>query len=63
MPRKGRIYPLFRKKREEVRVFVQKQLRKRYIQPFKLPQTVQVFFVGKKNGKKRMVQDYRYLNE
>jgi len=24
---------------------------------------VPVFFVGKKNGKKRMVQDYRYLNE
>jgi len=22
-----------------------------------------VFFVGKKNGKKCMVQDYRYLNE
>ena len=22
-----------------------------------------VFFVGKKNGKKRMVQDYRYLNK
>jgi len=22
-----------------------------------------VFFVGKKDGKKRMVQDYRYLNE
>jgi len=22
-----------------------------------------MFFVGKKNGKKRMVQDYRYLNE
>ena len=22
-----------------------------------------IFFVGKKNGKKRMVQDYRYLNE
>jgi len=22
-----------------------------------------VFFVGKKNGKKHMVQDYRYLNE
>ena len=22
-----------------------------------------VFFVGKKNGKKRIVQDYRYLNE
>ena len=24
---------------------------------------VPVFFVGKKNGKKRMVQDYQYLNE
>ena len=24
---------------------------------------VPVFFVGKKNGKKRMVQDYCYLNE
>jgi len=22
-----------------------------------------VFFVGKKNGKKQIVQDYRYLNE
>jgi len=28
-----------------------------------LPQTAPVFFVGKKNGKKHMVQDYRYLNE
>ena len=24
---------------------------------------VLVFFIGKKDGKKRMVQDYRYLNE
>ena len=24
---------------------------------------VLVFFVGKKDGKKRMVQDYRYLNK
>ena len=24
---------------------------------------VPVFFVGKKDGKKQMVQDYRYLNE
>ena len=28
-----------------------------------MPQTAPVFFVGKKNGKKHMVQDYRYLNE
>ena len=26
-------------------------------------QTVPVFFVGKKNGKKRIVQNYKYLNE
>ena len=38
------------------------QLRKGYIRPSKLPQTSLVFFVPKKDGKKRMVQDYRYLN-
>jgi len=38
-------------------------LRKEYIRPSKSPQTVPVFFVGKKDSKERMVQDYRYLNE
>jgi len=38
-------------------------LRKGYIWPSKSPQTALVFFVEKKDGKKRMVQDYRYLNE
>ena len=38
-------------------------MRKGYIQPSKSPQTAPVFFVGKKDGKKRMVQDYHYLNE
>ena len=61
--RKGKVYPLSREEREEVREFVKEQLRKGYIWPSKLPQTVLVFFVGKKDGKKRMVQDYRYLNE
>ena len=46
-----------------MREFVKKQLRKEYIQLSKLPQMALVFFVGKKDGKKRMVQDYRYLNE
>ena len=63
MPRKGKVYPLSREKREEVREFVKEQLRKGYIWPSKSPQTAPVFFVGKKNGRKRMVQDYRYLNE
>ena len=52
-----------REEREEVREFVKEQLRKGYIRPSKSPQTAPVFFVGKKDGKKRMVQDYRYLNE
>jgi len=37
-------------------------LRKGYIRPSKLPQTLLVFFVPKKDRKKRMVQDYQYLN-
>jgi len=63
MPRKGKVYPLLREEREEVREFVKEQLRKGYIWPFKSLQTAPVFFVGKKDGKKRMVQDYHYLNE
>ena len=63
IPRKGKVYPLLREEREEVREFVKEQLQKEYIQLSKSPQTVLVFFVGKKNGKKQMVQDYRYLNE
>ena len=63
MPRKGKVYSLSREEREKVREFVKKQLRKGYIWPSKSPQIVLVFFVGKKDGKKRMVQDYRYLNE
>ena len=52
-----------REEREEVREFVKEQLRKGYIRLSKSPQMAPVFFVGKKDGKKRMVQDYRYLNE
>ena len=63
MPRKGKVYPLSREKKEEVREFIKEQLRKDYIRLLKSPQMALVFFVGKKDGKKRMVQDYQYLNE
>ena len=56
--RKGKVYPLSREEREEVHDFINKQLRKEYIKPLKSPQIVLVFFVEKKDGKKRMVQDY-----
>jgi len=62
VPKKGKIYLLSRVEREEVQEFVKDQLRKGYIRPSKSPQTSLVFFVPKKDGKKRMVQDYRYLN-
>ena len=58
VPRKGRIYLMLREEKEEVREFVEEQLRKGYIKLLKLPQTLPVFFVGKKDKKKRMVQDY-----
>ena len=38
------------------------QLRKRYIRPLKSLQMSLVFFVPKKDSKKRIVQDYQYLN-
>ena len=63
MPRKGKVYSLSRDKREEVQAFVEDQLRKGYIRPSKSPQTSPVHFVAKKDGKRRMVQDYRHINE
>jgi len=42
---------------------MKEQLRKECIRPSKSLQTSPVFFVEKKNGKKRMVQDYQYLNK
>jgi len=58
VPSKAKVYPLSRNEREEVQDFVNKHLRKGYIQPSKLQQTLPVFFVGKKDGGKGMVIDY-----
>jgi len=52
-----------RQEKEKVQEFMEEQLRKEYIRPSKSPQTSLVFFVGKKNKKKRIVQDYWYLNK
>ena len=58
MPKKGKVYLLSREKREKVQAFVEDQLRKGYIQPFKSSQMSPVHFVAKKNGIWRIVQDY-----
>jgi len=63
IPKKGKVYSLSREEREEVQAFVKDQLRKGYIRPSKSPQTSPVHFVAKKDGKRRMVQDYRHINQ
>jgi len=55
MLRKRKIYPLSRQERREMYKFIDEQVKKEYIRLLKLPQIVLVFFVGKKNSKKRMV--------
>jgi len=55
VPKKRRTYLMSRQEKEEVQEFVKEQLSKGYIRPSKSLQTSPVFFVGKKNGKKRMV--------
>ena len=62
-PKKGRLIPLSPEEQKKVSEFVDEQLTKGYICPSKSEQTSPVFFVPKKDGRKRMVQDYRYLNE
>ena len=62
VPKKGKIYPLSRVERKEVQEFVKDQLRKEYIRLSKSLQMSPVSFVPKKDGKKKMVQDYWYLN-
>jgi len=63
VPKKGKVYSLSREEREEVQAFVEDQLRKGYIRPSKSPQTSPVHFVAKKDGKRRIVQDYRHINQ
>ena len=50
-----KIYSLSRIEREEVQEFMRDQLRKGYIRLSKLSQISLVFFVPKKDSKKRMV--------
>jgi len=60
---KARVYPLLKNEKEEVQKFINEHLKKGYIRPSKSPQMSLVFFVGKKDGGKHMVMDYRRLNK
>ena len=58
-----KIYPMSPVEQEELDRFIDENLRKGYIRPSKSPMASPVFFVKKKDGKLRFVQDYRRLNE
>jgi len=59
---KAKVYPLSRNERDKVQQFVNEYLKKGYIRPTKSQQISPVFFMGKKDGRKQMVMDYRKLN-
>ena len=49
-------------KQTELDKFLDEQLEKGYIEPSKSPLASPVFFIKKKDGKLRLIQDYRRLN-
>ena len=61
--KKRKMYLLLRKEKGKIYRFIKEKLRKGYIRSLKSPQIAPVFLVGKNDDKKRMVQDYKYLNE
>ena len=63
VPRDCKIIPLSPGERQEMDKFVDENLAKGYIRPSKSPMASPVFFVKKKDGTLRPVQDYCYLNE
>jgi hypothetical protein len=62
-PKKGRLILLSPEEQKEVSDVIDNQLSKKYFRPSKSEQTSPVFCVPEKDGRKRMVQDYCYLNE
>ncbi len=57
-----KIYPMTQKEKESLAKFIKEQLAKGYIRPSKSPYSSLFFFIKKKNGDLRPVQDYRRLN-
>jgi hypothetical protein len=60
---KGRVYPMGKDEQQALDDFIDENLRTGRIQPSKSPVAAPFFFVKKKDGKLRPVQDYRRLNE
>jgi len=61
-PKSSKVYPLSPVEQKELDSFLEENLRTRRIRPSKSPMAAPVFFIKKKNGSLRLVQDYRALN-
>ena len=59
----GKIYPLAQAELQELDKFVAEHLKRGTIRLSKSPYAASFFFIKKKNGKLRPVQDYRPINE
>jgi len=59
----GKIYSLTAQEQDELKKFVIEHTKKGYIRPSKSPYAAPFFFIKKKDGKLRPVQDYRQLNQ
>jgi hypothetical protein len=57
-----KVYPMTRDEDTALEKFLYEMVAKGYIRPSKSPYTSPFFFVKKKDGKLRPVQDYRWLN-
>jgi transposase InsO family protein len=60
---KAKVYPMTVKEREELHAFVKENLESGRIRPSKSPYASPCFFIPKKDGSRRLVQDYRKLND
>ena len=59
----GKVYALTQSKQKALQEFLVEHLKKGYIRPSKSPYASPFFFIKKKDGKLRPVQDYRRVNE
>jgi len=61
-PKSCKVYPLSASEQKELDAFLKENLDSGRIRPSKSPMAAPVFFVKKKDGGLRLVQDYRALN-
>jgi len=61
-PKSSKVYPLSPVEQKELDVFLEENLRTGRIRLSKSPMAAPVFFIKKKDGSLRLVQDYRALN-